>query len=67
MLSSNYLFCVHVEMEYRKKYRRIADSTTLQRQFFMGFQEFYEVARLWASSPSVGYLTIGTQYETFPS
>ena len=24
--------------------------------FFKGFPGFYEVARLWASSPSVGYL-----------
>ena len=52
MLSSNSIFLVHVEMEYRKKYRKIANYTTLLRPFFKGFPVFYEVARLWASSPS---------------
>ena len=39
-----------------KRWINALDKEKLSTPFFKGFPGFYEVAHLWASSPSVGYL-----------
>ena len=64
MLSLEFLFLVNVDVEIGPRYRKIVNFNTILTPFSMGFRAFYEVARLWASSPSVGYLVLSLQYKS---
>ena len=57
VLSLEFLFLVDVDVDIGPRYRKMANFNTILTPFFMGFLTFYKVARLWASSPSVGYLS----------
>ena len=56
VLSLDSLKFVHPLMDRGPRFWKIVNFTTLMTPFIKGFPGFYEVARLWASSPSVGYL-----------
>ena len=58
MLSLDSHFLVQVDVDMGPRYIKIVNFSIILTPFFMGFPGFYEVARLWATSPSVGYLLL---------
>ena len=63
VLSSDSLKFVHPLLDRGPRSWKIVNFTTIMTQILKGFPGFYEVARLWASSPSVGYLLWSLQCE----